>query len=352
LSAATTPFSSPDERRAILALSVVADIGNVKHKQLTERFGSASRALDVAFSREVAANAFVEADVMLEAAPVRGLTLVTHLDDEYPASLRDLHDPPAVLWVRGEWSTLREPIVAIVGTRRATAYGLRITREIATALARAGASIVSGMALGIDAAAHVATLEANGRTIAILGTGADVSYPRAHVALHRAIGTRGLVLSELAPGARSDAGSFPRRNRIIAALATLTIVVEAPIKSGALLTSGCALELGRDVAAVPGPIDSPQSVGSNELIRDGAHAITSPADAVRLVGLEVLPKLRPQMDDDTELRVWNALERSATSLDELCTRAALPVAQCMSAVTGLELRGIVECALTGEVRRR
>ncbi|MEP6493782.1 MAG: DNA-processing protein DprA [bacterium] len=324
----------------------------MKHRQLIERFGSASRALHDGFSRAVQSSALAEADAMLVSAAARGLRLITNLDESYPATLGDLHNPPAVLWARGELSALREPVVAVVGTRRATSYGLRVTREIVTALARGGASIVSGMALGIDAAAHMAALEVGNHTIAILGTGADVAYPRAHVALHRELGIRALVLSEMPPGARSDPGSFPRRNRIIAALATVTIVVEAPARSGALLTSGHALELGRDVAAVPGPIDSPQSVGTNELIRDGAHVITSTADALRLVGLEVLPKLRPEISNATELRIWNALEPGAATLDELCARAAIPVTECMVAVTGLELRGIVECALTGEIRRR
>src|SRR5262249_32890931 len=161
----------------------------------------------------------------------------------YPESLRHLNDPPPVLWSRGDWSMIADPMIAIVGTRRATGYGQRVTREIAAALARQGACIVSGMALGIDACAHRATLGAGGRTIAVLGTGADIAYPRAHTALHREIAQRGLVLSELPPGAKSDPGSFPRRNRIIAALASLTIVVEAPIKSGALNTSNHATEL-------------------------------------------------------------------------------------------------------------
>ncbi len=228
-----------------------------------------------------------------------------------------------MLWSRGDWSVLRSPIVSVVGTRRATSYGLRVTREIVSALARAGATIVSGMALGIDAAAHRQALDANGRTVAVLGTGTDVAYPRAHVSLHREIGEKGLVLSELPPGAKSDAGSFPRRNRIIAALASLTIVAEAPVRSGALITAANALDLGRDVGCIPGPIDSPQSVGSNELIRDGAHAITSAVDALRLVGLEAPVRKSPELVDETEAKVWSALEHwRATSLDELCSRRA------------------------------
>jgi DNA processing protein len=229
---------------------------------------------------------------------------------------------------------------------------LRVTREIATALARAGACIVSGMALGIDACAHRAALDAGGKTVAVLGTGADVAYPRAHSSLHREIKDRGLILSELEPGARSDAGSFPRRNRIIAGLARLTIVIEAPFRSGALITSRDAMELGREVGAVPGPIDSPQSQGSNQLLRDGAQVITSVSDALSLVGLDPIARSSPELRSEGETRVWNALQARASSLDELCARTALPVSECLVAVTSLELRGIVECALTGEIRRR
>ena len=259
-----------------------------------------------------------------------------------------------MLWVRGRLDMARSqsPIVAVVGTRRATSYGLRVTSGIAGAFARAGATIVSGMALGIDAAAHRAALDAGGATVAVLGTGADVAYPRAHASLHREIAENGLVISELPPGSRSDPGSFPRRNRIIAGLACLTIVIEAPIKSGALITSGAALELGRDVAAIPGPIDSPQSGGANELIRDGAHAITSVADALRLVGLAAETPSRPTITAPAERRVFEALDCAVPSLDELCARSGLPVAECLSAVTGLEIRGIIECTVTGEVRRR
>ena len=158
-------------------------------------------------------------------------------DDDYPAALLDLPEPPAILWRIGSLDLLQGPVVAIVGTRQATLYGERVTREIAGALARAGASVVSGMARGIDGVAHVAALDAGGRTVAVLGTGVDIAYPPSHRALHRRIATSGLLLSELPPGAHSHGGSFPQRNRLIAALARLTIIVEAPIKSGALITA-------------------------------------------------------------------------------------------------------------------
>lgn len=271
---------------------------------------------------------------------------------EYPPQLRDLASPPVTLWSLGDLTTLHDPIVAIVGTRRATSYGLRITHAIAAGLARAGACVVSGMALGIDGAAHRGALEASGRTVAVLGTGVDVVYPRAHLSIYREIAAKGLILSEMPPGARSHRGSFPNRNRIIAALARLVIIVEAPHKSGALHTAKHALDANREIAIVPGPIDSPQSAGSNLLLRDGAHPIASIDDAITLAGLTPPRITGPRIDDAGEMRVWSALESGAESLDALCARAALPVNECLAAVTGLELRGAVECALTGEIRRR
>jgi len=344
--------SSPEERRATLALTLVSNVGRIAYDNLIGTFCTASHALHAGVPPNIASKAVAQADDLIARATARGLELLTEVDEDYPSPLRDLNDPPAVLWRRGSLDVLREPIVAVVGTRRATPYGLRMTREIAGALARAGATIVSGMALGIDAVAHKATLDVDGRTVAVLGTGADIAYPRGHVALHREIAARGLVLSELPPGARSHRGSFPKRNRIIAGLARLTIVVEAPFLSGALITARQANDLGRDVAAVPGPIDSPQSQGSNEYIRDGAHAITSVEDALMLAGLTPPPRATPEMGDEIEGRIWGALADGAATLDELCARAALPVTQCLSAVSRLELRGAVECALTGEIRRR
>jgi DNA processing protein len=278
-------------------------------------------------------------------------TIPSH-SPEYPAALHELKAPPKELWAIGDRSVLDAPIIAIVGTRRATAYGERITRELATALARGGACVISGMALGIDGAAHRAALEARGKTIAVLGTGVDVAYPRAHLDLHREIAARGLLLSEVPPGTASAKWAFPKRNRIIAALARVVIIVEAPFKSGALNTAEHALELGRDVAVVPGPIDSPQSAGTNQLLTSGAHPIVSIADALSLAGISPQPRAEPRFDDEVEMRVWTVLEESVANLDELCARARLPVTRCLAAVTGLELRGAIECALTGEIRRR
>jgi DNA processing protein len=246
---------------------------------------------------------------------------------------------------------LDRPCVAIVGTRRATAYAERVTRELARTLARAGACVVSGLARGVDASAHLGALEVNGATVAVLGTGLDVVYPKGHAALQREIAEKGLLLSELAPANAAHGGSFPRRNRIIAALASATIVVEAGVKSGALITAGHALELGRTVAAVPGPIDVPQSQGSNELIRDGAVAITSMADVLALLGLTAPVRTKDLEVGGSERLVWDALALGGADLDTLCTRSGLPAHEGLAAVGALELRGLVECALTGEIRR-
>ena len=273
-------------------------------------------------------------------------------DSDYPAPLLDLPQPPRTLWYVGDLSVLHAPCVAIVGTRKCTSYGERMAREVASALARAGACVISGMARGIDGVAHIGALDANGRTAAVLGTGVDIAYPPSHRALHARIASKGLLLSELTPGAHSHGGSFPQRNRLIAALARLTIIVEAPKKSGALGTAKHAIELGRDVAVVPGPIDSPQSEGSNDLFNQGAHPITCIADAPTLLGLT--PAVRTLLDpeDPDQASVWRALREGPADLDTICHRAALPVHRCLAAVTALELNGSIECALTGEVRRR
>lgn len=279
---------------------------------------------------------------------------VARNDARYPAELEDLREnAPPLLWARGALDRLRvQPRVAIVGTRRATPYGQRVTRELTAAFVRAGASIVSGLATGIDGTAHRATLESGGTTIAVLGTGLDVFFPLGHRELQRSIAQHGLLLTELEPDDHGMKFTFPQRNRIIAALATLTIVVEAGEQSGALNTANHATELNRAVAAVPGPIDQPQSCGTNRLIASGAHIITSVEDALALAGLTPPPR-RPRGDPaGDEGRVWAALSDGPLDIDTLCHRSGLPAAHCLAAVTKLELAGSVECALSGEIRRR
>lgn len=211
--------------------------------------------------------------------------------------------------------------------------------------------MISGLARGVDACAHRGALDADGATCAVLGTGLDVVYPKAHEALQAEVASRGLILSELEPANAAHRGSFPERNRIIAALATVTIVVEAGVKSGALITSRCANELGRTVGAVPGPIDVPQAQGSNDLLHVGAHPITSMADALALMGLTAPIQLADFPEGSGERRVWNALADGGADLDTLCTRSGLPAHEGMAAVSTLELRGLLECSLTGEIRR-
>ena len=272
---------------------------------------------------------------------------------EYPVELLDLAQPPRELYAIGRTSALSRPRVAIVGTRNSTAYGERITRTLTRALVRGGVSIVSGMARGIDAAAHRTALEEGGNTVAVLGTGVDVPYPVGHRLLHRTIAEHGIVVSESPPGTRAGPGAFPRRNRIIAALAPVTIVVEAGFRSGALNTASQALELGRVVAAVPGPIDSDQSRGSNQLLRDGAVLIAAPEDALALLGVSA-PQVAPPRPllPESERKVWDAIAGGFVDTDALPAATDLTIAECLAAITSLEIMGLVECSLAGEIRRR
>jgi DNA processing protein len=270
----------------------------------------------------------------------------------YPGALENLHDPPSRLFARGSLSHVDPPIVSIVGTRDATLYGLRMARTLASAFARSGVSVVSGMARGIDSAVHRAALESGGRTVAVLGTGIDVPYPVGHRELHRVLSERALVISEHGPGTPARAGAFPRRNRIIAALSPVTIVVEAGHRSGAINTANQATALQRTLGAVPGPVDSPQSAGTNQLIRDGAQVISCVADALALVGIGSPEENPPAHLAAAEGRAWKALAGGPLPPDELAQRSSMTTRECLECVTSLELLGLVECLVTGEVRRR
>ena len=234
--------------------------------------------------------------------------------------------------------------MAVVGARRASAYGLRIARDLGRGLSAAGVTVVSGLALGVDSAAHSGALEAGGRTIAVLGGGADVPYPRTKRALHARLLREGLVVSELPPGASVRRWSFPARNRIIAALACVTVVVEAAERSGALITARVARELGRDVAAVPGEATARLAAGTNALIRDGAHLVTSAQDVLDLacgVGVRSPPALPDPESLEPRLRdVYAAVQAGRDSPGALAATREEARAV-LVALTELELRGFL-----------
>jgi len=283
----------------------------------------------------------------------RGIAALCRCDARYPTTMTDLSDPPAVLYVHGEPArfeqTLRADRVAVVGARRASEYGLQQARGLGRGLAAAGLTVVSGMALGVDAAAHAGALEAGGLTVAVLACGPDVAYPASKRGLHARIAASGAVVAELPPGAPPRRWCFPARNRIIAALAQATVVVEAGERSGSLITAGQAADLGRDVAAVPGLVTAPLAAGTNALIADGAQLVRGPHDVLELLFGAVALQLLPAGPDDRaaglepDLRVL--LERVAGGCD---TVAAL--AGSGSAVDGV-LAGLAQLELRGLLRR-
>jgi len=283
------------------------------------------------------------------------VTVLQRRSEGFPAALDDLQQPPDRIYALGDLSLLDgAPArhVAIVGTRDASPYGLRVAAALAAAFSECGVVVVSGLARGIDAAAHRAALEAGGGTIAVMGTGPDVAYPASHRALHAEVIRRGLVVSEFEPGTPAGPGCFPRRNRLIAALAGLTIVVEAPYKSGAVNTATHALELDRKLAAVPGPIDAPRSAGCNLLLRDGAHVLVTVDDALSLLGVSRPARAEGPALGYEEGRVWEALADGPSSPEGLAYRLGMSLRQAMEIGGRLELRGLLYTTTAGELCRR
>ena len=252
-----------------------------------------------------------------------------------PQLLRQIHDPPHRLYVRGSAppSLLDEPAVAIVGARACSAYGAHTARTLSRDLAAAGVVVVSGLARGIDAEAHRGALAAGGHTVAVLGCGIDRDYPAVHAPLARAIAERSLIVSEYEPGIEPAPWRFPARNRIVAGLCSATIVVEARERSGALITADFALEEGRDVFAVPGEITSRLSVGTNSLLKLGAAPATSAADVLDALGIDPPPTPAASCTSHPLLDLLPA------SVDELVQASGLGAGQVAAALTELELRG-------------
>lgn len=279
-----------------------------------------------------------------------GLKAFTVQDDSYPVALKTIHDPPAVLFVRGTIPVAARPWISFVGSRHATRYGLESTKRLAEPLAAAGAVIVSGLAYGIDAAAHRAALNVGGATVAVLGNGADGKsiYPSQHRVLADDIVARGgAVISEFPAGYPSLPENFPRRNRVIAGLCRLTVVVEAAKDSGSLITARYAMEHGRDVGAVPGPIDAPLSTGPHRLIRDGALCVTSAQDVLESFSMTTIPSTPPQTSyapkSEDEKAVLDALStRDPRSLDDLLERLGWVPHRVSSTLSILELSEAVK----------
>ena len=278
-----------------------------------------------------------------------------------PACLRDVSVPPRGLWCLGDVKVLglcAQQAVAIVGTRDASEYGERTAGKLATAAVRAGYVVVSGLARGVDAAAHRAAIEAGGRTIAVLGTGVDVPYPAGHRSLHQLVQENGAVVSEMEPGRTAFPGCFPRRNRIIAGLAKLLVVVEAGFRSGAMNSASWAQQAQREVAAVPGHIDDPRAAGSNQLIRDGASVVADVDDLLMILGLSTSdgsagrsqlgaaehqgPDLLPE-----DHLILLALGTRPVSVSEIASASGLSVRQVGSALLRLEIGGRVEATPGG-----
>jgi DNA processing protein len=275
----------------------------------------------------------------------------TPVDAEYPRLLLEIPSPPPVLYYQGNVDFAEnqgeKPLVGIVGTRNVTDYGRRWTRQLSRILAQHGFTVVSGMAAGVDTEAHSACLDAGGRTLAVLGTGIDVVYPRRNLQLCDRIQSQGLILSDYPPGTQPEAKNFPPRNRIIAGLSRAVLIIEAASRSGALITARYANEFNRDVYVLPGSLDQPQSLGCLELIDRGAQLILG--EALLLQRLGEIPQLdrittpspKPQLPPDLAV-VWDAIATVPTSLDAIVQTTGLPTAEVSAAILQLEMQDFIE----------
>jgi DNA processing protein len=275
----------------------------------------------------------------------QGITILTWEDQLYPPHLKEIEQPPPVIYVRGEITLDDHFAVAIVGTRRATPYGRQITEELASFLAGQGITVVSGLARGVDAVAHSAALKAGGRTICVLGSGVDRIYPPEHSQIAEKIMKQGAIVSDYPVGTAPESANFPPRNRIISGLSMATVVVEAGETSGALITAEFAAEQGREVFAVPGNILAPQSKGTNKLIQQGAHPLLSPQDLLQALNLTragVFKAARKAIPADAlEAQLLAVLSAEPVHVDEIRIQTGLPIEKVSATLTLMELKGMV-----------
>lgn len=377
---ARRPHAAPP-LETVVQLALVDGIGPARLSMLLARFGTPERVLAAQADELMAVPGFgrelvkriregagdagrQRARAALATLREIGAVAITPADAAYPSAFRTLPDPPFLLFAMGNLELLAAPGIGVVGTRSPTDYGRRATAALAGDLARAGYSIISGMARGIDAAAHAAALEAGGGTVGVLGHGIDVVYPPENRRLFEVVGQRGLLLTEMPPGEEPLAGNFPRRNRLIAALSQGVLVVEMGEKSGAQHTVAYALEQGKEVFSVPGQIGSPQSAGTNQLLKDGARLVTSANDILeelRGVGHAAVPatpvaapapRPAPAGLAPDEAAVLAALAADPRHVDEIAADSGLAPGAVLTALLGLELRDLAESLPGKQYRRR
>ena len=347
-----------DEAAALLRLQRIRGIGDARIGRLLERFGSGRNALaakrsDFTAAADEAAEK-ARGDAVVARRIEEGLTWCRETGVQvaprgaasYPSSLLELADPPAVIFLRGDATLLTRTAVAVVGSRRATHYGRRVARDVACAVVTAGGVVASGLALGIDGEAHRAALAAGGKTFAVLGAGPDRVHPRSHATLFRELVLAGLLVSEFLPGEPPLPHHFPRRNRVLAALSQAVVVVQAARRSGALITADHALDLGRDVFAVPGSIYASTSRGAHELLAQGAHPILTPETVLDYVpeltrSRPGAPSPPPPMLAGDAGRVFEVLDAVACHVDEIAKRARIEAGPALAALSFLELDGHV-----------
>lgn len=289
----------------------------------------------------------VEPKVYLETVYERGIKVVSVVDRDYPANLRQITDAPPVLYYKGSLLPKDDLAIAIVGARYATVYGRQVTEKLAYELVSNGLTIVSGLARGIDSIAHRSAIDAGGRTIAVLGNGLDLVYPPENKSLADQITQNGALVSEFPLGFPSMPSNFPARNRIIAGLSLGVVVTEAAIDSGSLITAGQAAEQGREVFAVPGPITSKMSAGANNLIKEGVHPTTEAADILSILDIErkqrlVESKKEVKPKDKTETKILEILNGGTRHIDKLVQESGLAIDKISAALSMMELRGLVK----------
>lgn len=348
-----------DEKKYWIGFNQVKGIGSVRFKQIQAHFGDLSTAWhapieifrEIGLPDKVVTNIFelrrsLDLDRYYEQVLQGDAHVLTLLDQDYPRLLKEIDQAPPVIYVRGSLLPADEFAVAMVGTRRVTAYGQQVTRDTSTYLAGHGLTIVSGLARGVDALAHQHALQAGGRTIAVLGCGVDVIYPPEHRQLAEAIVENGALISDYPLGTQPEGSNFPPRNRVISGLSLATIVVEAGERSGALITADFAVEQGRDVFAVPGNVFSPASRGTNRLIQKGAYVLVSPQDVLDLLDLSQVEDYKDARQvlpaDTTEAKILQVMDYEPIHIDELCNKTGLPVENVSASLTMMELKGMVQ----------